>query len=237
MGDATDQSRGSTAPRLSADQAAAVFKRAAELDAEMKADGQGFDPAELESIGAEVGLEPEAIRRAIAEIQRPAPPADVGPRDVVLTRQVPGQAAEVQTQIHRFLANQGYELQRRQGGSTVWVRGSSRAATGPAAMSGAVELRAEAVPSGDGVEVRFLLRPVRRSPIAAINAALLCLVAVLVIGNVFFIGGFGLPPAVLVVAIFIVGRRVLTGTGDRAPSAERDAAVVQSFLDWLEHRS
>lgn len=57
--------------RLSRDEVAIVLRRAAEIDAAGlgPSDADGYDPAAVEAAAGEVGLSPEAVRRAVAELR------------------------------------------------------------------------------------------------------------------------------------------------------------------------
>lgn len=55
--------------RVSPDEAALVFRRAAELDAVGTGLGEGLSAADLEDVGREVGLSPASVRAALAEVR------------------------------------------------------------------------------------------------------------------------------------------------------------------------
>lgn len=118
--------------RLTPDQAAAVFRRAAELEAQgASPPDETLDLLALEEIGREVGLSPQAIRRAVAELQA-APPASAVPAPaarpgllgtpvVVVERTVPGAPAEVGSRVDEWLWHQGLEKRRQRPGRSEWV--------------------------------------------------------------------------------------------------------------------
>jgi hypothetical protein len=112
------------------DAVAAVFARAAELDAELS---PGDAPAVLDvealvEVGLAVGLSPEAVRRAVAEHQAgalvptPPPPGTwVGPRAAVAERRVGGDARRVRRGIEHDLGRQWFRKVRGVDGRSLWV--------------------------------------------------------------------------------------------------------------------
>lgn len=64
---------GESSLRLSGDELGLVFRRAAELQDERNRHGQllpGLDPTQVEEVAREVGLDAEAVRRAVGEFRR-----------------------------------------------------------------------------------------------------------------------------------------------------------------------
>ncbi|MDQ3979568.1 MAG: hypothetical protein M3314_08460 [Actinomycetota bacterium] len=114
---------------LSQEEIALVLRRAAELDRDASCQpGTGLDAVALEQIALEAGITPQSVRRALAELragvldQPPAPRrAWLGPPTLTVCRTLPGPAALVEQQLHRFLARELFELRRDLGERTVWV--------------------------------------------------------------------------------------------------------------------
>jgi hypothetical protein len=100
---------------------AAVFARAAELDAEL-APGDphaALDVEALVEVGAAVGLSPEAIRRAVAEhhagalVPASQPPTTwVGPRGAAVERRLEADPARVRRALERSLERQWFRKVR-----------------------------------------------------------------------------------------------------------------------------
>jgi hypothetical protein len=114
---------------LHPDQVQRVLRRAAELEqrdkpeAAQAASGQ-MTRGDVTQIAEEVGLPPEAVSRALAELdagllaeRQPAGFLDrlIGPADVVCTRSVSGPPAQVRAQVERFLRSQLMQVKRNLG--------------------------------------------------------------------------------------------------------------------------
>ena len=125
---------------MSEDEAALVFRRAAELEAEAPGDRHGFDVATLERIAVEAGLSPAAVRRAVAELQAgrlaPAPEDRRGrglaappvPSTVTVERRLPLPPAAVSKRFEGYLRSQMFRVCRRRGDLTIWEPSRSLAA-------------------------------------------------------------------------------------------------------------
>lgn len=111
--------------RLSDDEAAVVFRRAAELDVHTGQSEQ-FDLDTIEEIGGLAGLSPDAIRQAVAELRAGGLPDEaVGgrhrlPAFVVAGRTVPGSPSGLVPRIEAYLGRQCLK-QVRFGRHSVWV--------------------------------------------------------------------------------------------------------------------
>lgn len=112
--------------RLSQDEVAAVLRRAAELDDEVARPGDDRLPvAAIEAAAAEVGLAPEAVRQAVAELRagvlpRGDEPAAGDPHVVVEAAVVPLDPVAAATAVGRWLSAQTFHRHRGRDGVEVW---------------------------------------------------------------------------------------------------------------------
>jgi hypothetical protein len=173
---------------LTTDEAAWVFRRAAELEARTPDHPEALlDQRTLEAAGAEAGLSPVSIRAALEELRAgalavPEPDPDVPPsrRSIVRTRAVPGPPHQVARALDELARRNLLAVRRRRGATTVWDRrtgvvaacqrvrphplcGVARLAVTLGPVPGApdlvrVELRAEPVPARRLVPLRTRLR-------------------------------------------------------------------------------
>src|SRR5688572_1682272 len=101
---------------LSPEQVKLVLRRAAELEKRPDAQTSSTTVAERDvaEIAAEVGIAPDAVRHALAELRAGVMPSEaaiapsfldklVGPGEVVATRTVRGPAAAVRIEIEQFM--------------------------------------------------------------------------------------------------------------------------------------
>lgn len=113
---------------LSEDEAALVFRRAAEIEGEDAGDRSAFDVATLERIAAEAGLSPAAVRQAVAELHagRLAPADDrrrrapAVPASVVIDRRLGVPPEVVAQRLDGYLRAQMFRVCRRRGPLTIW---------------------------------------------------------------------------------------------------------------------
>lgn len=119
-----DRSRNLTQTEL-----AAVLRRAAELDSEsaLPVPSEGLDPLLVEAAAIEAGLSPRSVRQALREVMHPAAevpdPYSGGllpARELVMGREVPGPAEEVEARIGRFLREQVFEQKRIFADGSTW---------------------------------------------------------------------------------------------------------------------
>ena len=159
---------------LSEDEAALVFRRAAELEATAPGEQQAFDAETLERIGAEAGLSPVAIRQAVAELRagrleptgRRRLPALV-PNQVVIERRLAAPAAAVTRRLETYLRRQRFAVCRRRGNLTVWepsrglvdhvLRSTDVIDRLRLSKVDGVQLHVEPGPEGRGSHVRIVL--------------------------------------------------------------------------------
>jgi hypothetical protein len=160
--------------RLSPRQVSLVLKRAAELERRDVGD-ESLAPAELEELAREVGLSPESVQRALAEVRagavaEPREPGALervlGPNMIVVERTVRGRAGEVQRRVERALRGQLLRKRRDFGERTVWEHAPGwlpalrRALdwSGELALGEARELDVTVVDAGeDRATVRFVV--------------------------------------------------------------------------------
>ena len=123
------------ARHFSTEELEAVIRRAVELQSGTAAREEGVSEQEIVRIGQELGLEPAAVRRAIAEV-RSGPPAErgvlgrgLGPAVASATRVLPGSASAVGARLEEYLRERELMVvQRRFPDRTRYVRDSSIAA-------------------------------------------------------------------------------------------------------------
>ena len=121
---------------FSTTQLEAVIRRALELQAGQSAGGaDGVPEADVVRIGQELGIEPAAVRRAMAEVQgrppetRSALDGFVGPATIRASRVVPRAASVTGPQLDHHLRDAEFMIaQRRYAGRTRYVQDSSIAA-------------------------------------------------------------------------------------------------------------
>jgi hypothetical protein len=117
--------------RLSPDDAQRVLRRAAELEQPARRTGDALVAAghmtrrDITQIADEVGLAPDAVQRALAELDagilsQPAPTTSwldkvIGPADVVCTRSVAGPLPTVRAYVERYLRGRLMQVKRNLG--------------------------------------------------------------------------------------------------------------------------
>ena len=106
---------------LSDDEAALVFRRASELDVELQHRRDGWDVAGLEAVAGEVGIAPEAVRQAVAEVRLGAA-APTGAEVVRRTRLVRVSAADAQSSLSSWLREQLLDPVRERPGAARFDR-------------------------------------------------------------------------------------------------------------------
>lgn len=105
---------------LTDEEAAAVFRRATELDVELAHRSEGWDLGQLEAVGREVGISAEAVRRAAAEVRLGPVPFDLGDHVVRCWRIVPVTAEQAQATLAAWLREQLFEPVRDRPGVAVF---------------------------------------------------------------------------------------------------------------------
>ena len=133
--------------RLTEDEAAAIFRRAAELDDSRAADGAGggsaggLERVAVERAAVEVGLSVASVRRALAELDagqlRSAASASLSLRSrwrwadgvATIERRLPLSAVEAQAAMETYLRRQTLRVARRRGPVSVWEPASGLTAS------------------------------------------------------------------------------------------------------------
>lgn len=239
--------------QLSEEEAALVFRRAAELESIPPQELPRFDAATLERIGAEAGLSPMAIRTALAELRSGrlvTPAAHSGavpvPRHVAIERLIPVDAAVAEERLERFLKGQVLRVCRRRGSLTIWEPSRSLGAnlargidlTDRMRLSrvDGVELLVEPSEGGTFVRVVLDLARIHRNVTAGVIAS----GALGGVGLLAGLGGLvlGAPEALLVVPATSAGAAgAYLGTRSTyAKHVKRAVDAVELVLDDLEHR-
>jgi hypothetical protein len=122
--------------KLSRPQLEDVLRRAAELEsgrAETAGEedpGAHLDEQDVLRLGVEAGLSEGSLRRALVELRRGelaeresgALGFTLGPRQIVVSREVPGPAEPVQRAVDRFLREQLMTVRRHHGERVEWER-------------------------------------------------------------------------------------------------------------------
>lgn len=231
---------------MTAEQAAAVFRRAAELDRAVPVVPDGLDQGSLEDIAAEVGLSPEAVRRASLELKAglldPRPPTR-GP-SLRVQRHLPGEVDGLLRQLEAELRRQTYVAVRRRPDGLLAVRSKGLVAKvnrkidplGRQILSrtgvDAVEAQLASAAGRTVVRLEADLTRVRRAWLAMPAGGVLTAAFMMggaLIGGVSTVDVMAVPAAGAVIAGSVAGGR----SGYR--SARRDAArALEGLLDRLE---
>lgn len=113
--------------RLEPDAAREILRRAAEIEADKRAAAPDVARESLEEAAAEVGISPDAVRRAVAEHGVGAipavPPAKnlLGPADVHTVASVDLPVATVEARVTKFLRSQVLSVSRRRPDGVEWT--------------------------------------------------------------------------------------------------------------------
>ena len=244
---------------LSEDEAALVFRRAAELEAEQPGERTEFDAATLERIAVEAGLSPTAVRQAIAEVQTGRLPvvddgrrrrASAVPASVVVERRMAVPPQAVARRLDGYLRAQMFRVCRRRGSFTIWEPSRGLAANLVRGIDVVDRMRLRRV---DGLEVHVdaegdrgarthvrIVLDVSRVHRNARNAAIAG-GAVGVVGVVAGAAGVVLgAPEVLLALPATTGSGVGAWFGARSTYAKhvkRAVDAIELVLDELEHRA
>ena len=229
--------------RLTGEQAALVFRRAAELEATREANDPDarLDLHAVEEAGREAGLSPMAVRQAVAELRARGvpgtPAAEVAVTDVVADRTVDGPPRPVYRAVGDYLERELFAPARDLGDRVVWLPERGIEAAVERRVEG-VDLRtvrrvvAAVVPvPGDG---RTHVRLEAEVPGPALTTRVGVPVALAAAG-----GAAGVVEP-LVGMVAVVAGVALAVVGWGSARAKRRAARAQvaealaEFLDWLD---
>jgi hypothetical protein len=228
---------------VSSDEAAAVYRRAAEIDQGTSAvPGRGLDLAALEQAGVEAGLSRDAIRQALAEVKA-GTLEPVARTDAVVTRTLHGK--HVDDEVEKFMRQQRFRVARRLGDRTVWEQDRSFSATVVKTLdfNRRIVLReitslttaVVPVPGTDKSHVRFELNLGRvrwgwySMPMAAGGLGL---------GAVVTLAVAGIEPGAIIAApgaLAVAGGAYAGARAGFRGSLRRSVNGIERFLDRLEH--
>ena len=236
---------------MSPDEAAAVLRRAAEIQAARDlGPDDALDAAAVVQLGGELGLAEEAVQAALLERRRASTTSSLTSRtvlgldaQVVVERYVPLRGDAVQGALGEWLRRECLERQRTEPGRTTW-----RARRGPAADLrrgldvlrtlrlkgvGAVELRTEDEGDGTRVGVTLALTAARSEAVG-----LLVALPAGVVGGAAVVAGVVAGPEALLGLPLAAAAGGAGWLGARATLAARRRQVVEavdSVLDELTH--
>ena len=230
---------------ITSDEAAAVFRRAAELDLRRSAPkGRELDFAALEQAGLEAGLSRDAIRQAVAEVKAGALEVVLPRHRVVVARTVDIPQDKLERAVAAFMKQQNCKLIRRLDDRTIWLPDRSMWGNLRRAVDfgkkivlrevGEVTTCIVPIPGEPGrSHVRFEIdmARVRRGWNAIPIAAGVVGVAGMTVAGV-------LDPVVLLGAVpgtaAVVGGGLAGARAGYRGSVRRNATAVERFLDFLE---
>jgi hypothetical protein len=235
--------------RVTPEEAAVVFRRAAEFEATGTHGDALLDTGTVEAIGREAGLSPAAIQAALGELRSESelPPAGKV-LDVVSSRVVPGTVSDVTLAVDEF-ARRNFLTDRAHDGTTIiWRRkkGFGRAVVrrvgGRARfpLSALKELRASVAdhPVCTGF-VRVRLEGRLDYPWQVVPVRTQALVAAGLVGAGVLVNGAWDDPGIPVAygAWATAAGVTASGIGVRSYSKAmaRTDAALHGFLSWLEH--
>ena len=233
---------------LSNDDAALVFRRAAELEAEIGSTNSPavLDEATLLEIGRETGLSEAAVRRALADLRNgllepEAAPGWIGPRVVKARRVVRGQQAAIAESLNDALSVQLFERLRNVDTLQVFGRRGdvgAQLARGfkQTRLRAARTIEASVVPTDDfTVEVTLSadLGPTRGAAVFGMSAAGVEATAGTAVGAGL---GVAVNPAFLLIAapaLAIGAGLVMTVRTTYRATARRTQLALEGLLDAL----
>lgn len=249
---ATDGNNNTNLParRLSSEQLEAVIRRAVELQAQGSDAPDGVDEAEVVRIGTELGLAPEHVRRAVAEVRGRGEPEEgtlaryFGRGRATAGRVVGLPAERVAAELERYLLDcEHMVVQRRRLPVTVYERGSGFAAT----LARTAQQFSDKTPRLDVRELETVVEPVEEGRSFVALAADLSsqrngrFAGALAAG----LGGGGAVAAAVLVAVpwmlplALLGVPVFAGTywgmsAAHAATVRKTETRLHSILDRLE---
>lgn len=114
--------------RLDPEQAQQILRRAAELESRHQREEPGLDRGALEAAAEEVGISPDAVRKAMAEhdagtlVERPDDRHVLGPAQARVVRTVAMPITAAQLAVSKWLKSQLLTVHSRRGDEVVWTR-------------------------------------------------------------------------------------------------------------------
>lgn len=241
---------------LTTDEAAWVFRRAAELEARWAPGPEALlDRRTLEAAGAEAGLSPVSIRAALEELRagalaapEPEPEEPPSRRSIVRTRAVPGPRHQVVAALDELARRNVLSVRRRRGPTTVWERRPGVVAAcqrvRPHALRGVARLTATLGPvpgAPDVVRVELRAEPVVARRLVPLRTRVRVGSGIGVgagVAAVALAAGPFVPADVLLLAGGAGGAAWAGASGLRAAREARAALgdALAYALDRLEHR-
>lgn len=238
--------------QLTPDEAAAVIRRAAELDTSRPSPALGLDRAAIEEAAREVGISAEAVRRALAEhdarAELPPEPAPgvLGPVQAGAQRSLDLPVDLAEQRVAKWLRQQTFEPVRQHRHTLEWRRRDDWTANLRRTFDFARRVRlrsadtvaSSVVDTGDGralvrldadlantrrgLQIGWIALPGAAGPVAAVAVGV-------VTGEVAF-PAVGVPASLALAGLGTVGgRRAL------ARARSDTARELEFFLDRLEH--
>ncbi len=237
MADPPDETYAEPVTALSPEEAAAVLRRASELDAQRQIPAEDhLDEDVVRQAAADVGLSEAAVERAVTELRRghltPAPDLPPGRRAGLDAHVVVSHPSTQATALEPWLGSQWFEVRRRRGATVDWEPRTGLAAKARRAADVQKKLRLSDVrtlrvePDGDGVRLTADLGDLRNGLLGGMVA----LPAVVVAGVVLLPGG----PEALLAAPAALAAGGLGWTGARhslVSRRQRVRDVLELVLD------
>jgi hypothetical protein len=233
--------------RVSPDEAAVVFRRAAELDSAGTGLGEGLTAADLEDVGREVGLSPASVRAALAEVRSGAHTREVpSPRWGTISGScvVRGDTASAVNVIDDVAQHNLLTTRTRSGDTWVWSRHSGIGAAVSRALVGRQgrpflplqELKAEVTDQSEGT-VRIQVQGRLLFPSRLVSGPTQLVVAAGLVGAAAVLG-IAVPDPALedigeVFAVTGSGVAILGATSLGVRSYRRTIAAMDAGLDQL----
>ena len=227
---------------VSTDDAALVFRRAAEID-QVRLKGSSLDISALEQAGLEAGLSRDAIRQALAEVRAGVSNEASG----VASRTIDMQSDKIDYWLRQYMHGQGFRPIRDRSERIVWARDTSLAASLRRSLDfgrkmvlrevGLINTVIVPLPGEGGrCHVRFELDMSRKKrglyalPISAGAIGVAFVAAAAALGTV--------PEAIVAApgAIALTGGAMAGSRAIYRGSLRRSLTGVEHFLDRLEQR-
>jgi hypothetical protein len=241
---------------LTTDEAAWVFRRAAELEARQPAGSEALlDQQALEAAGAEAGISPLSIRAALQELRagalvepEPEPVGSRSRRTIVCTRAVLGPPGQVAAALDEIARRNLLVVRRRRGPVTVWERREGLVAAcqrvRPHPLRGVARLTSTLGPvpgAPELVRVELRAEPIASRRLVRLRTRMGVGTGVAAGSAVALVGLAGPAPLVVDAVLATTGVGGAAWAGRSGLRAARDARAALGdalayALDRLEHR-